>query len=209
MRTKMYLLRHGATAANLTNPPRLQGRRQDPPLAALGVRQAELTRDLLAVRPIDRCYCSPLVRAAQTAAIIVSPHGIAPTAHEGLIECDVGEWEGLDWESIRARDAEQFQRFMANPARHGYPGGETFADVFARASRVLDELLKLHEGETILVVAHHVVNRTYLASLLGLSVEQARQVKLDNCAISVVERRADETCVTTLNAAFHLQGVAA
>src|SRR5438552_3915423 len=78
MRTTLYLLRHGATEANLARPARLQGRKHNPPLAPLGERQAALTRDLLAVRPIDFCYCSPLLRAVQTAEIIAAPHGLSP-----------------------------------------------------------------------------------------------------------------------------------
>jgi broad specificity phosphatase PhoE len=73
----------------------------------------------------------------------------------------------------------------------------------------VEELLQHHEGESILVVGHHVVNRTYLAGLLGLAPDQARQVTLDNCGISIVVRQAGKTTVSTLNAAFHLQGVAA
>jgi len=205
MRTVLYLLRHGATEANLADPPRLQGRRQNPPLAPLGVRQAELTRDFLAVRPIDFCYTSPLLRAVQTAEIICHPHDIQPLLHEGLIECDVGRWEGLDWGAIRAADPEYFQCYMSNPARFGYPGGESFADVHQRSAPTLDDLLRKHAGGRILVVAHHVVNRTYLASILGLGVAQARSVQLDNCGISVVEK-GEQTHVTTLNASFHLQG---
>src|SRR5437868_6012181 len=88
VRTTLYLLRHAATEANLANPPRLQGRRHNPPLARLGVRQAEATRDFLAVRPIDVCYCSPLRRAVQTAAIVAVPHGLAPSPLDALTECD-------------------------------------------------------------------------------------------------------------------------
>ena len=73
MPTLMYLIRHGATEANLAKPARLQGRRHNPPLARLGVRQAEMTRDFLGVRPLDHCYCSPLLRAVQTASIIAAP----------------------------------------------------------------------------------------------------------------------------------------
>src|SRR5260221_461044 len=186
-KTYLYLIRHGATEANLAHPPRLQGRRHNPPLARLGVRQAEATRDFLAIRPIDHCYCSPLLRAVQTAAIVAAPHGLSPQPLDALTECDVGRWEGLDWQSIRYLDAESYQRFMTNPAEHGYPGGESFADVYTRASQALDELLAEHSGEAILVVAHHVVNRTYLAGLLGMTPDQARQVTLDNCGISVVD----------------------
>ncbi|HZT82547.1 MAG TPA: histidine phosphatase family protein [Gemmataceae bacterium] len=209
MRTTLYLIRHGATEANLARPPRLQGRRHNPPLARVGVRQAEATRDFLAIRPIDHCYCSPLLRAVQTAAIVAAPHGISPVPLPELTECDIGRWEGLDWQTIRYLDAEAYQSFMANPGLFGYPGGESFRDVYQRASAALEELLAQHAGESILVVAHHIVNRTYLAGLLGLTPDQARQVRLDNCGISVVVRDGDETSVSTLNAAFHLQGVAA
>jgi broad specificity phosphatase PhoE len=209
MATVLYLVRHGATEANLARPPRLQGRRHDAQLTRLGIRQAEATRDFLAIRPIDHCYCSPLLRALQTASIVAGPHGLTPQPLEALTECDVGRWEGLDWATIRYLDAEYYERFIANPAENGYPGGESFADVYQRVAPVLNDLLRRHAGESILVVSHHVVNRTYLAGLLGLTPNQARQVTLDNCGISVVVRDDEQTTVSTLNAAFHLQGVAA
>jgi broad specificity phosphatase PhoE len=207
--TVMYLIRHGATDANLTRPAIVQGRRSNPPLARLGIRQAKATRDFLAVRPIDRCYCSPLLRAVQTATIVVSPHGLVPQPLEALTECDVGRWEGLDWQTIRSTDSESHERFCSNQPEVGYPEGESFVQVAQRVTPALDDLLAQHAGESILVVAHHVINRTYLAGLLGLGPEQARRVILDNCGISVVIQEGDEVKVSTLNAAFHLQGVAA
>jgi broad specificity phosphatase PhoE len=209
MKTVLYLLRHGATEANLAEPYRLQGRRHNPPLARLGIRQAEATRDFLAIRPIHVCYCSPLLRAFQTASIIAAPQGLSPQPLEAITECDIGRWEGLDWQQIRYLDADAYWKFQTNPAEHGYPGGESFQDVYNRAAPALDELLKQHEGHSILVVAHHVVNRTYLAGLLGLPVAQAKQISLENCGISVVTREGEKTTVNTLNATFHLQGLAA
>src|SRR5262245_19291010 len=114
MKTILYLIRHGATEANLARPPLLQGCRHDLPLAPLGIRQAEATRDFLAIRPVDSCYCSPMRRAVQTATIVAAPHGLAPVPLEALTECDVGRWEGLDWETIRAREPESFRQFMAD-----------------------------------------------------------------------------------------------
>src|SRR5262249_16297843 len=158
---------------------------------------------------IDHCYTSPLLRAVQTAGIVAAPHGLTPTPLEALTEADVGLWEGLDWQAIRYLDADGHQRFHANPAKFGYPGGQSFADVSARAPPALDDLLVRHRGESVLIVAHHIVNRTYLAGLLGLAPDLAKQVVLDNCGISVVVHDGDKTTVSTLNAAFHLQGVAA
>jgi broad specificity phosphatase PhoE len=208
-RTVIYLIRHAATEANLARPARLQGRKHNPPLARIGVRQAEATRDFLATHKVDHCYCSPLLRAVETARIVAAPHGLSPVPLEGLTECDVGRWEGMDWQTIRYLDAEAYMNFMNNPATHGYPGGETFADVYHRAAPALDDMLRRHRGEGVLVVGHHVVNRTYLASLMGLGPDQARQVTLDNCGISVVVCEGDAISVNTLNAAFHLRHLAA
>jgi broad specificity phosphatase PhoE len=208
MPTTLYLIRHAATANNLARPARLQGHRSNPPLAPAGMRQAEATRDLLADRVIHACYCSPLVRAVQTATIIAAPHRLTPVPLAELTECDVGDWEGLDWGSVRDRDPEGYRRYMADPATVPYAGGESFADVHVRAAPIFDRLLADHADQNLLVVSHHVVNRTYLAGLLGLAIRQARQVVLDNCGVSVVTGEGGATTVTTLNAAFHLPAAA-
>ena len=177
MKTILYLIRHGATEANLARPPVLQGRSHNPPLAPLGIRQAEATRDFLAIRPIEYCYCSPLRRALETATIVAAPHGIIPIPLDALTDC--------------------------------YPDGEALAEVPQRAHTALEELFSRHAGKAILVVGHDGANQTYLAALLGLTPDQPRRLRLDNCGISVVVREGEKTTVNTLNAAFHLQGIAA
>jgi broad specificity phosphatase PhoE len=209
MQSVMYLIRHAAIEANLAGPVRLQGRRHNPPLARVGIRQAEMTRDFLAVRPVDHCYCSPLLRSVQTATIIAAPHGLSPQPLDELTECDVGNWEGMDWQEIRYLDADGYQRFIKDPAAFIFPGGESTADVYRRASGCLEQLLAKLAGQSILVVAHHAIFRAYLAGILGLGADPTRDMALDNCGISVVTRVADKTTVGTLNAAFHLQGLAA
>lgn len=209
MKTTLYLIRQAATEASATQPQRLHGRKHNPPLARLGVRQAELTRDFLAVRPIDHCYCSPLLRAVQTASILAAPHGLSPLPLDALTDCDVGGWDGLDWTTIRFLDADAYRRFAADPARSHPPGGESLHDVQGRVTAALEGLMLRHAGHSILVVAHQLVHRTYLAGVLGLGLDQLEQVRLDNCGISVVVRDGERTSVSTLNAAFHLQGMAA
>ncbi len=202
MRTLMYLIRHGATEANLAKPARLQGR-SDVPLAAFGVKQAEATRDALSHRQFVAAYTSPLVRARRTAEII-APY-LTPQSLDAFRECDVGRWEGMDWDAIRRDDAEAYDHYMADPGTHGYPGGETFADVLARTTPAFTELFRKHEGEAFLVVSHHVVNRTYLAATLGLHQQAGRSVALDNCGISVVVQTPERTRVKMWNATVHLR----
>lgn len=208
MRTTLYLIRHGATPANLLKPAKLQGCRANPELAPLGVRQAIATRDYLAVQPIDLIFTSPLRRSFRTAEIIAEPHGIVPTIIDELTECDVGQWEGRSWEEIKATNPEQYARYHADPSQHGYLGGENFRQVYERATRAIDEILAAHDGATVLIVSHHIVNRTYLAGVLGLGPARARSVALENCGISIVNWDRGKTTVSTLNASFHLQGIA-
>lgn len=207
--TTLYLLRHGATKANLEQPYRLQGRHANPSLAEIGVRQAKLTAAALAGVRFSHVYSSPLRRALQTARIIAKPHGVRVHTLAGLIECDIGRWERLTWEEILARDTAALERFEKDPARFGYPGGENFQQVAERVGRALNALLVKHAGESILVVGHHVVNRVYLAGLLGLPAARAKRVKLDNCGISVVIRDGGDTRVATLNATLHLHALRA
>ena len=90
---------------------------------------------------------------------------------------------------------------------HGYLGGENFRQVYERATRAIDEILAANEGGTVMVISHHIVNRTYLAGVIGLGPARARMISLDNCGISIVHWNRGKTTVATLNAGFHLQGV--
>src|SRR5262249_38774112 len=149
--TVLYLIRHGATMANLEQPYRLQGRRTDDALSPLGIRQSERTRDYLTGQPPAYYYCSPLRRALQTAQIIAGPGAASVVVLDELTECDVGRWEGLSWDAIREQDTVACEQFLADPGVNGYPGGENYTQVADRVTPVVDLLLRKHIGETVLV----------------------------------------------------------
>ena len=50
-RTTLYLIRHGATEANLARPPRIQGRRHNPPLARLNEAARKVAWQMLGPPP--------------------------------------------------------------------------------------------------------------------------------------------------------------
>ena len=98
---------------------------------------------------------------------------------------------------------------MLDPAENGYPGGESFADVYQRVSVALDELLSLTPARASSSWPTMSSTALTLPGLMGLAPDQARQVTLDNCGISVVVCEGDSISVSTLNAAFHLKNIAA
>ncbi len=200
----LYLVRHGATANNLERPVRLQGRRTDPPLSEQGFEQARRTGELLAGVAVERVFASPLLRARQTAEAIAAPHERTVETVEGLIEVDVGVWETLSWAEIEQRYADAYRDFMSDASVHPYLGGETMAAVFARAEPALTRLMEENPGRRIVAVAHNVVNRTWLAHLLGVPLAKYRTIPQDNCGVNVLRYRAGRTRPVTINTTLHL-----
>jgi broad specificity phosphatase PhoE len=190
---------------NLARPPVLQGRGVNLGLSAEGVRQAQRTAEFLRDRPLAAAYTSVLARAVETAQIIAAPHGLEVKQLEAITEVDVGLWEGRSWTEIEKTDAEAYRLFMEDAGQHGYLGGETLAQVEARVTPALREVMASHLGERVLVVAHNVVNRAFLASLLQLPMARARILRQDNGCVNVIRYHGGEVELITMNAVFHLQ----
>jgi broad specificity phosphatase PhoE len=205
--TTVYLLRHGATALNRLVPYRLQGRATDLPLDPEGVEQARSAASALGHVPVAAVYCSPLLRALETARIVAAPHGHAPVAVAELTEAELGRWEGQTWENIEESEPQRFREFHARPGTVPYPDGESFLDVQRRVTPAFQRLAADHPGERVVVVGHNVVNRAYLAGVLGLSINRARAIRQANCGINVLEFRRGKAELMTLNACFHLAAV--
>ncbi|QDU55872.1 histidine phosphatase family protein [Aeoliella mucimassa] len=201
----IYLIRHGATAHNLLDPPRMQGRHIDEPLTELGQSQAAQAAVALQSKPLAAVYASPLRRAMETAQAIAGAHRLDPTALEGLAEADVGRWEDRAWVEIAQNDKEAYLGFRNDPVAQGYPDGEDLGTVYERVAEAIDQVASQHLGQVIAVVAHSVVNRVYLGGLLGVPFALRRKIPQDNCNYSLVKWTTKKQSVVTVNAVHHLE----
>jgi len=199
-----FLIRHGATASNLADPPILQGRSVNGPLSETGQRQAAEAAAFLASQPLAAIYSSPLVRARETAEIIAGPHNLVPSIVEPLTEVDVGAWERRSWVEIEKTEPEAYRNFQSDPAQHGYRDGESLNDVRARCFDVMESIMAQHHGDRIAIVAHNVVNRVFLAHALELPLKLARKLTQANCGINYLRYREGGTKVIGVNSVFHL-----
>ena len=122
---KLTLLRHGMTAWNLEK--RVQGR-IDQPLCQKGRQQLAA----LALPPSLRAcrwYCSPLLRARQTAEAL----GLESIEFEAaLIEMSWGAWEGQILKPLRRKLGETMRRNERRGLDFLPPGGESPRQVQAR-----------------------------------------------------------------------------
>ncbi|OYW22792.1 MAG: hypothetical protein B7Z55_04240, partial [Planctomycetales bacterium 12-60-4] len=184
--TRLFLVRHGSTAANERRPFVLQGSEIDGPLTDLGRLQSRSVAAALREFRVQAVYASSLRRAVETAEFIAEPHGLSVLPVRDLRECSVGRWEGKSWDQIRETDPTGHEHFFADPVERTHPGGESYGDVLRRVQPALQQILERHAGENVVVVAHNLVNRVYLAGFVGIDLKHARKLRQMNCCINLL-----------------------
>ena len=153
---RLLLIRHGETGASRER--RFAGSR-DVPLTGFGRRQCEAVAQALAPNAIAAVYASPLERARVSAEIVARPHGLAVRLEPAFREMSFGAWEGLTADEVMARFPEAMAAWRTAPHLTTPPGGESLAAVAARVAAARDELVDVHRGETVVLVAHAIVIR--------------------------------------------------
>lgn len=202
--TQLFLVRHGATEANERRPYVLQGRGINFSLSETGRVQARAVGRFLAKFNVKAVYASPLLRAQETATEIARSYGFPVRTLETIHEVDVGQWEGKSWDMIREENADAYRVFMDDPGETPYLGGESYRDVLNRVKPVIDSVIEKHRGQSIVVVAHNVVNRAYLADVMGLDLRRAKDIQQSNCCVNIIHFAHGKAELMTLNAHFHL-----
>ncbi|MFD6289161.1 histidine phosphatase family protein [Streptomyces sp. NPDC060205] len=196
MAPRILLARHGQTQWSLSGK---HTGRTDIPLLDEGRRGAKLLGERLHRAPLDglpgaEVLTSPLVRARETCEI--AGFGGRATPWDALMEWDYGAYEGLTPDEIRA-DRPDWLIW-----RDGVPGGESLAEVSARADEVVE---RVRAGEhDVLVFAHGHILRSIGARWLGLDLGFAARVRLNPTSLSVLGWAYGEPAIETWNDCGHL-----
>jgi probable phosphoglycerate mutase len=188
--TELTLVRHGQTVWHAEN--RYAGA-SDVPLDDTGRAQAAALAEWARHQGFDALACSPMSRARATAAPVATALGLEPEIVPDLREIDFGIVEGRTLAEVRASDAEAVAAFVADPARHPFPGAEPPPPAAERVLRGLHGVVERHRGESVLVIGHSTVLRLALCVWLGIPLARYRDVfpRLDNAAATRVRVPAD------------------
>jgi len=198
----LYLVRHGQTPASREN--RFSGT-IDPPLTDAGHAMAEALGEAYGRMRWEAVYCSPLLRARQTAEPLCRRAGVEPAMEPGLREIDYGEWDGMLQEEVKARWPEAFAYWAADVASRGAPGGETAFDVAGRAMAVVERIRTRHREGNVLIVSHKATLRIIACALLGLDVRLFRErIAQPVAAVSEFEIRPGGPLLKRLGDRSHL-----
>ncbi|AZM89288.1 MULTISPECIES: histidine phosphatase family protein [Streptomyces] len=198
MAPRILLARHGQTAWSLLGK---HTGRTDVPLLEEGRLGAKRLGERLAREPWAglrglEVRTSPLVRASESCDL--AGFGAQADAWDTLMEWDYGDYEGMTPAEIQA----------VRPGwliwRDGVPGGESVADVSARADEVV-AWARAAERD-VLVFAHGHILRTLAARWLGFEASFGARIRLDPTSLSVLGWAYGAPALERWNDTGHLEG---
>ena len=179
---ELILVRHGETLFNRER--KVQGI-ADIELNDTGLRQAHQLALSLKDHEIHQIYSSPLRRAYQTAEAINQFHDVPIHRRSGLMEMDVGDFEGLSFQELRANEKDFLQRWIADPAMTKMPNGESIIELQERAWNAIGDIIL--EAENALVVSHNFTIAAILCKIKCVDLSQFRNFCVETASKTIVQ----------------------
>lgn len=187
---RIYLMRHGETDYNKKGL--IQGS-LDVPLNEYGLELARLTRqgfDAEGLR-FDVCYCSPLIRARQTADILLEGTDTPLIIEPRIREMSFAEGEGVPLAdiSVKPEYANIDALFHDPKAYRATEIGESYEALFERVRDFLEQELypKERQYDRVLLCCHGGIIRAFLAFMKKLDLDQFWNNHQPNCSVNIID----------------------
>jgi alpha-ribazole phosphatase len=139
---------------------------------------------------------SSLKRTHQTAAAIIAasngrhaPSDL-PRFHD-FAEQHFGDWQGQVREDMRKAHGITPMTFWLTQGDAKAPNGESFPDLVARTTPVIDDLTRRHAGRDIVSVTHGGTIRAAIQHALRVPTHVAHAFTIDNCSVTMLEHLDD------------------
>ena len=187
-RRRIYLMRHGFVDYTSEEVRRTR----DPSIVSLtpeGEEEAKAAGAALSEVHFDLAICSGLKRTRQTAEIVLAEHPDAPEleVEERFQELRSGQYINFSSaEHLAATMTFLFEQ-AGEPDSEFLPGGEKFSEAMVRIMDGLTDLLMRPGWASALVVAHEVVNRMVLASVIGAPLGASAGFEQDTGCINIID----------------------
>lgn len=190
--TDFLLVRHGQTDWNAA---RLYQGQADIPLNNTGIAQAHSLALQVAGQTFAALYASDLKRAVLTAEILAQPLGLKINIDVRLREICQGAWEGLSFDEVQEKYAEDFRHGFEDPTYSRAPGGESVAEVAARMAVAANDIARLHPEGRVLIVSHGLAVATLYCQANGIALNEVYHHIPDNAVpLSISWPPRDKTC---------------
>ncbi len=193
----VLLLRHAESA----NPAVFHGAESDVGLSERGRKQADAVAPLLAAYRPSRVVSSAMLRARDTAAPIARACGLDVHIEPMLHERRVGLLSGTPTMEGNGVWPDTLTRWIAGDTGYAPGGAESFDDLRARLLPAWERLTSNADAGPIVVVAHGIVCKVLLLSLLpGYGLADWHRIgPIHNVAISELSRNSSGWTALRIN----------
>lgn len=178
----LYIMRHGKTDWNEKH--KLQGQ-TDIPLNEEGRSMARDASIKYKDINFDICFSSPLIRAKETAEILLDGRKVPIIEDDRLKEMCFGIYEGVE-DSFGMSDC-PVNIIFQKPEEYKEPfeGAESFGDLFKRTGEFLNEVVEplLSEGKDILIVGHGAMNLSIICRVKNIPLKDFWSTGIENCKL--------------------------
>jgi broad specificity phosphatase PhoE len=198
----IYLIRHGESQSNVDKTFTGQ---MNAPLSDLGRRQAAAIATFFPGKQIDRIYASDLSRAYETAQPLSALCGVPIEQNIAFREIYGGKWEGEKFAELEFLYPEDYALWRSDIGKGCPTDGEPFTEVAKRATQAVEEIVKEHPDETIVIASHAGPIRAMLATWISGSLENMEGTAwVPNASISVVEYKDGKFTPVEMGITEHL-----
>lgn len=201
MSTRITLVRHGETAWNAEG--RLQGHLQIM-LNRRGWAQAKTLATCLQDTCFNAVYSSDLLRALQTAWMIIRHQGQAVRTDARLREWDLGVLAGLGRAQTEREQPHAARIRREHLVDEPIPGGESLRQRFERVTGAITEIAARHRGECVLVVSHGGPLGDCYRRAVGRGIEERMRIDLRNATLNQIDIDGDDWTVESWAQTEHL-----
>lgn len=180
-----YIMRHGKTDWNERH--RLQGS-TDIPLNEEGRQMARDARTEYKDLSFDVCYCSPLLRARQTAEIFLEKTNTPIIFDNRLKEMSFGDFEGI--ENCFEKPECPIYKLFKDPVNYvAVEHAEEMEHLYARTGAFIEEVLKpeIAKGKKVLIVGHGAMNCSLINQVKDTPIEDFWRYMTGNCKLQEID----------------------
>ena len=179
----LLLIRHGEN--DYTKKHKLAGYTPNVHLNERGQSQAQTLADALKEVQIKSLYSSPLERAVETATPIGVVCGLEVQLEAGLLETNVGKWQGRSLAALRLQ--KHWKVVQHAPSRAQFPEGETFYECQTRIVAALDAISRKHKPQDIVACIFHADPiKLAVAHYIGLSLDHFQRLSCDTGSLTAL-----------------------
>jgi broad specificity phosphatase PhoE len=208
--TELVLVRHGQQDYPKDMARTTTADWIDPPLSAIGVRQADAVGQSMVDHTVSAVYTSNLERALETGEQIARHHGLEVAVLQELREVELFRdlpegtqlTEAIDPLLLRGVR----ERFVMERRWDVYPFSETGEEFRHRILMAIEGILASHPGEQVVVACHGGVINAVAASLLGLREDMF--FRPAHASVHRIVALGERRVIRSLNETHHLTAVA-